>query len=79
MTKLNWRDASKELPENNEDVLIQYKFGSDLLFMVARYEKTIDKWICEVSTREDCNSESWFLDYILLDILKWVEIPIPEE
>lgn len=81
MTKLNWRDASKELPKECKEYLIQVKYGdtpSDNFCMVCSYSVTTKTFFIEAQA-SDNTSEDYFYREIKFPVLYWSKIPLPEE
>lgn len=56
-TKMEWMDASKKVPPNDDDVLLVYNaWGESPVCIIAFYEKDNDKW--HVDNGEDLNQSN---------------------
>lgn len=69
MNKLNWRDASKELPKDSRNVVVAVKIGDVTTKGYDYYNKQFKDW--------SCHSKDYGCEVILwLDL---DDIPLPEE
>lgn len=65
MTKLNWRDASKVLPEDGIPCLA---IDRDMGFVIACYYSYFSRWEFYIAENISCDIEHW---------LPLNEIPLP--